>query len=211
MNLFERTERAITRLAGGLALLGGLGLILATVITCVSIVLKMSRRGLDTLFGGAFSGDVPWAFIRPILGEEELVSLAVGFAVFAALPWVTLQKGHIRIDLFEQRFGKMFNRLLDLMGDLLLLVLAYLLVTRQWFLIFAPARRRQEPMMDEIFGGNFAVIGERLRDSHESQILGLKLWPSYVVAELCILAFLVVAAFCVLRSARALFGAGHAA
>lgn len=111
MNLFERTERAITRLAGGLALLGGLGLILATVITCVSIVLKMSRRGLDTLFGGAFSGDVPWAFIRPILGEEELVSLAVGFAVFAALPWVTLQKGHIRIDLFEQRFGKMFNRL----------------------------------------------------------------------------------------------------
>jgi hypothetical protein len=52
--------------------------------------------------------------------------------------------------------------------------------------------------------GNWLEIADRLRDRQESQILGLKLWPTYLVAELLTAVFFVVAVFCVVRSVRAL-------
>lgn len=201
---FDRLEQAFRRFAAFIAILGGLGLIAATLVTCVSIILKMVRRLLDGLFAASYAGDVPWANIRSILGEEELVTYGVGFALFAALPWVMIEKGHIKIDLFERFFGEWFNRFLDLLGDLSFAIIAYLIFTRQWFLIFKKARRSQEPMLSEVTQGNWAVIGDRLRDTQESQILGLPLWPTYIVAEICVFFFLVVAVFCVVRSARAL-------
>ncbi len=203
MTGFDRIEHGMTKLAAGLALLGGAGLIFATVVTCISIVLKLFRRGLDSLFGAQYVGDLmPW--LRPILGEEELVTYGVGFALFAALPWVMIRKGHIKVDLFEPLFGRRMNRVLDLFGDILLAVIAYLILTRQWFLVFKKARGSKEPLGELLLGGNFAEAADRIRSSQESQILGLPLWPTYMVAEFCILVFFVVALFCVFRSARAL-------
>ncbi|MEN0001613.1 MAG: TRAP transporter small permease subunit, partial [Pseudomonadota bacterium] len=119
------------RFAAGLAIIGGAGLLFATLVTCVSIVLKMLRRGADALFGNTtIAENLPW--LRSILGEEELVSFGVAFALFAALPWVMIQKGHIRIDLFKPAFGDRLNRFLDLLADLVLAALAYLILTRQW-------------------------------------------------------------------------------
>ncbi len=209
MTLFQKTETAITRAAAFVAILGGMGLIFATLATCISIILKLIRRMLDATLGGLFE-TVPWAFIRPILGEEELVTYGVGLALFCALPWVMIRKGHITIDLLAPLFGKRLNRVLDLLGDLSLAALAWLILTRQWFLIFKKARRSQEPMATELLNGNFGVLGERLRDSQESQILGIPLWPTWVVAEICIILFFLVACFCVLRSARALIRGGAA-
>lgn len=201
MTGFDRLEQGVTRFAAFVAILGGLGLIFATLATCLSILLKLLRRLLDAMLGGFFE-TAPWAFIRPILGEEELVTYGVGFALFAALPWVMVQKGHIKIDLFESLFSHRFNKLLDLVGDIALAAIAYLILTRQWFLIFKPARREQEPMLTELINGNWSVIGDRLRDSQESQILGLPLWPTYIIAEICVILFFLVALFCVLRSTR---------
>ncbi len=201
--MFTRLEVAMTRFAAGLALIGGLGLILATVITCVSILLKMARRIADSIAPSASVGEaLPW--LRAILGEEELVTLGVGFALFAALPWVMINRGHITIDLFQPVFGDRLNKVLDLLGDVVLATLAYLIFTRQWFLVFRPARRQQEPMGDLLMQGDFAGAMNRLNDADVSQILGLPLWPTYVVAQICVLAFLIVALFCVWRSARAL-------
>lgn len=201
--MFERVERITTRFAAALALLGGLGLILATLITCVSILLKLLRRLADSLYDSATVGEaLPW--LRPILGEEELVTYGVGFALFAALPWVMIRRGHITIDLFKPLFGERFNRLLDFLGDLLLAALAYLILTRQWYLVFKPARRNQEPMSELLLEGDVTAALSRLNDAEESQILGVPLWPTYIVAELCVAAFLLVALFCVWRSARAL-------
>lgn len=203
MSRFARIELAITRASAGLAILGGLGLIFATFVTCVSILLKLTRRLLDAGFSTVANPEL-WAGVRSILGEEELVAYGVGLALFAALPWVMIQKGHVRIDLFEPVFGERLNRLLDFLGDLVLAAIAYLILTRQWFLIFKPARRSQEPMSERLLSGDLTVLGDRLRDTEESQILALPLWPTYIVAELCVAAFFLVACFCVLRSGRAL-------
>lgn len=201
---FDRIEQRITRFATFFALLGGMGLLFAVLVTCVSIVLKLLRRALDwALFEAA-----PWPFIRPIWGEEELVAYGVGLALFAALPWVMIQKGHIKIDLFEPMFGARINRALDLIGDIALAAVGYLIFTRQWFLIFKKARRSQEPMAVELWNGNWSVLGDRLRDSQESYVLGIPLWPTWVVAEICTGVFLLVAVFCVIRSGRALIKGG---
>lgn len=193
--MFDRLEQFLTRASAALAILGGLGLLFATLATCASIFLRLLGRLLEPFFGV-----LGWA--SPILGEEELVTYGVGLALFSALPWVMIRKGHIRIDLFESVFGSRFNRGLELLGELSLAAIAWLILTRQWFLIFRPARRREEPMVSEVLSGNWGVIADRLRDSQESQILGLKLWPTYVVAEACVLAFFIIACFCVIRSAR---------
>lgn len=196
--MFERIETGLTRAAAALAVLGGLGLIAATLVTCTSILLRALGRA-----GEALGLALPWA--RPILGEEELVSFGVGFALFAALPWVMIRRGHIRVDLFQPLFGGRLNRLLDLLGDIGLAAMGYLILTRQWFQIFRPARRSEEPFLTELLSGNWAALLDRLRDGPESQVLGLKLWPTYLVAEALVAAFFLIACFCVIRSARALF------
>lgn len=204
MTLFERTERGFETLASGLAVLGGLGLIFATLTTCISIILKLTRRTLDATLGQITDPSI-WAWVRPILGEEELVTYGVGLALFTALPWVMIRKGHIKIDLFEPKFGLRFNQLLDVLGDFLLATIAYLILTRQWFLIFKKARASQDTLTELLLQGDFTTLLDRFRDSQESQILGIKLWPTYIVAEFCIFVFFIVACFCTLRSLRALF------
>jgi TRAP-type C4-dicarboxylate transport system permease small subunit len=204
MTIYERTERGMTKLAAGLALLGGLGLIFATVITCISIILKLARRLLDLFFESTTVGEtLPW--LRSVLGEEELVTYGVGLALFAALPWVMIRKGHIKIDLFKPKFGNRFNELLNLLGDVTLAAIAYLIMTRQFFLIFKKARGSKDPLGELILQGDFAQIADRLRTSQESQILGVPLWPTYIAAEICVIVFFIVACFCIWRSARALF------
>ncbi|MCE8547953.1 TRAP transporter small permease subunit [Ruegeria pomeroyi] len=204
MTMFAHVERAMTRLATGLALIGGTGLLFATIITCVSIILKLARRVLDALFGSSYVGDtIPW--LHAILGEEELVTYGVGFALFAALPWAMIRKGHIRVDLFEPLFGSRFNKILDLLGDLTLAVLAYLIMTRQWFLIVKKSRGPKEGFGELLLQGDFGEAMGRISMNQESQILGMPLWPTYIVAEICVAAFFVTACFCVWRSTRVLF------
>ncbi|MEM7471847.1 MAG: TRAP transporter small permease subunit [Pseudomonadota bacterium] len=205
MSLYDRLDGWIARLCTTVAVLGGLGLIFAIVVTCVSIILKMTRRTLDATVGQIMSSDA-WGSIRPILGEEELVSYGVGLALFAALPWAIYTRAHVKIDLFESRFGVRLNKLLDLIGDLLFAAIAYLILTRQWYKIFKKPRRNNESELDLLFQGDVAGFLSRIRSADETQILGLKLWPLYSLAELFVLIFLIVAVFCVYRSARAFLG-----
>lgn len=208
MQVFVRFERWIDRLCLAVALIGGFGLIFATVVTCVSIILKLARRAIDAVFG-AVNAPEALDWIAPILGEEELVQFGVGFALFAALPYVMWHRGHIKVDLFERWFGSFTNRVLDVLGDVIFLIIAYLLMTRQWSLIFKKARR-DEPLWGELlFTGNWSGIADRLRDSQESQIIGIKLWPTYVVAETFTVIFFVVAVACVLRGLFGLFRPAH--
>jgi len=200
--MFDRLDHLVRQSCIAVAVIGGFGLIATTILTCISILLKLIRRMMAA---------VDWtpealSWVRPILGEEELVQYGVALALFAALPYVMYSKGHITVDLFTSVFGSRFNRVLDLVGDAVLAVLAYLLFTRQWTLLFKPARGDDAPWATEILAGNWAEIADRLRDNQESQILGLKLWPTYLAAELLTAMFLAVAVFCVLRSARALRG-----
>lgn len=203
MTRFTRIESFFDRVAVGMALVGGFGLLFATVSTCISIILKLIRRILDTTASEFLDPEI-WSFIRPILGEEELVQYGVGFALFTVLPLVMIRRGHIKINLFEPRFGERTNKLLDLLGDTALAAIAYLIMTRQWGLIFSKPRRGQEPMFELLLQGDLTAMIDRMRIAQETQILGLPLWPFYIVAEICIIMFFIVALFCVIRSIRAL-------
>lgn len=208
MTSFARFESFFDRVASGMALVGGMGLLFATASTCVSIILKMIRRTLDATASEIIDPEI-WSFIRPILGEEELVQYGVGFALFTVLPLVMIRRGHIKVNLFESRFGTGTNRLLDLLGDIALTAIAYLIMTRQWGLIISKTRRNQETVIELLFKGDFTALTDRVRTAQETQILGLPLWPFYIVAEICIIVFFVVAVFCVIRSMRALFLENH--
>lgn len=200
---FERIEHAVTRFAAALALIGGMGLIFATIVTCTSIILKLLGRLLSNIFGSTTIAEtLPW--MRSILGEEELVTYGVGSALFAALPWVMIQRGHIKIDLFMPLFGRRFNRVLDLVGDAILAALAYLIMTRQWYLIVKKPRGSKESFGDLLFQGNFAEAISQVKTRQLSQILEIPLWPTYIVAEICVVAFFAAACFCVWRSGREL-------
>ena len=143
------------------------------------------------------------AWVQPLSGEDEIVAFAVGFALFAALPLVTLKREHITIGLLQPVYSTQFNRILTLLGDGLMLGLAYLFVRQQWNLIFKPARlsRGQEPLLDLIWAGDWRQIWDvRFLDDKQTQVMGLELWPWHVWAEFCSIIFLIMAAFVVAKS-----------
>jgi len=192
--------------ARALALIGGLGLLLAIAATWWSALAKVALRQFNALWGPQ---DVPAVlqWIRPLAGEDEVVGFAVAFALFAALPFVAQQRGHIRIDLLAPRFGPKLNRILDLIADGLLLLLALLFLRQKWNLIFRPARVRsgQDPLLDLIWQGDWAEIwGQRFLDAKQTQVMGLPFWPLHIWAQLCVALFVCVAALSFLRSVQAL-------
>lgn len=196
---FDRLDTWLTRLAAGVAILGGVGLLAATALTCVSILFRLLGRAVDHILGPQA---LPW--LAPILGEEEIVKLSVGFALFAALPWVMIQKGHIKVDLFEPFFGTRLNRILDLLGDIALAAIAWLIMTRQWYQIFDKPRG-DDPLLGQLLlQMDWPELVDRTRTRQDTQILEIPLWPTYMVAQVCVIIFFVVATFCVIRSARAL-------
>ena len=89
-----------------MAVLGGLALIGMIVIVVVSVV------------GRAFI----WAGLKPILGDYELISIAMGFVVFSFLPWAHLMRGHALVTLVTDNFSVRVNAWILVVTDLLMLI-----------------------------------------------------------------------------------------
>lgn len=89
----DRIARTLARLS---ALAGGLVLSALVVMTCLSI----GGRAL------AFAG------LGPVPGDFELVEAGVAFAVFAFLPWCTLNAGHATVETFTNGLSEQTNRVL---------------------------------------------------------------------------------------------------
>ena len=202
----HRLSRLCDQIATALCLVGGMGLLFAVLATCWSALGKFGLRQLNAFWG---AGQVPpsLSWIRPLAGEDELIAFAVCFALFAALPLVTLKRAHIRIDLFEPWFGKFTNQILTVLGDGVLLILAYFFVRQQWNLIFKPARlsRGQEPLLDLLRQGSWTEIWDkRFLDAKQSQVMGLEFWPLHLWAEICSVLFLGAALVALLKSLSSL-------
>jgi TRAP-type C4-dicarboxylate transport system permease small subunit len=133
---------------------GGLVLVALVAMTCVSIA------------GRALTG----LGLGPVPGDYELVEIGIGFAVFAALPWCHLRRGHATVELFAPLYGGAVNRALDVVIDLAVLAVALLL-----------AWRLADGMLDK--KGYFET----------TFILGIEIWQGYALGLAGAAVFCIVA------------------
>lgn len=112
-----KRSATIEWLARTLAILGGLVLILITVLTVVSITGRaFVRQGLG-----------------PIPGDFELVEVMTAFAVFSFLPWCQLRGAHATVDVFTSFFPAGVNRVIDLITEILMTFAITLIGWRLWY------------------------------------------------------------------------------
>lgn len=109
--------RATIGLAKGLAVLGGAALLVIVLMVVASVI----GRALI------------WVGLRPITGDYELVSVGMGFAIFAFMPWVHLQRGHALVSLVTDSFGVRANAWLLVVSDVMMLALSSFIAWRLYF------------------------------------------------------------------------------
>jgi len=67
---------------------------------------------------------------QPIPGDVEMTQMGIAFAISLCLPFCQLQKANIIVDFFTQSTSTKTRQSLDAMGNLLLIVLYWLLAWR---------------------------------------------------------------------------------
>ena len=119
-------HRAVTAAAHLLAIVGGIVLLAAIVITCLSILGRTASTLLywDPLVR-ALPGLTQWLLqigIGPIRGDFELVEAGMAFCIFAFLPYCQVTAGHAAVDIFTSPLGPRAQRVLSLLIELLFAV-----------------------------------------------------------------------------------------
>ena len=121
--------------------------------------------------------------LGPISGMFDWTEIGVGFAIFCFLPWCHLARGHASVDLFQPAYPPLLNRVLDVAIDVAMLVVAIIIAWRLYL-----------GMLDKQRYGETTFIAQ------------VPVWTAYAAGLVGAVAFVIVAAFCVLRSGRALAG-----
>lgn len=106
--------RFVHGLAKWMAVAGGIVLIAMIVLIVVSIV----GRALISVG------------LRPIYGDYELVTIGMGFAVFAFLPWTHLERGHALVSLVTDYFSVRANSYILAITDFMMLFAASFIAWR---------------------------------------------------------------------------------
>jgi TRAP-type C4-dicarboxylate transport system permease small subunit len=119
----------------------------------------------------------------PIRGIYDMTEIGMAAAIFAFLPWAQLRDAHARVDLFQSVMPVGMNRFLDLLFNLAMLVVA---VVGSWRLYLG--------MQDKLSYGETTLIAQ------------IPVWQGYAASLVGGIGFALVAAFCILRSARRLAG-----
>lgn len=118
MALFPEAEHRVgvwmTGLSRTLAYAGGIILIGMALITVASVI----GRWINT---GPFSA---------IAGDYELIEAGCAIAVFAFLPYCHLNRGHVTVDILVNTFPTGVQRILTLIGDILIAAIAVIVVWR---------------------------------------------------------------------------------
>ncbi len=113
----SRLERFTYGLAKWTAVAGGIALLAMITIVIASII------------GRAFI----WAGLKPIMGDYELVGIGMGFAAFCFIPWAHFERGHALVSIFTDFLGPRFNAWILVITDLMMLVAAVFIAWRLWF------------------------------------------------------------------------------
>lgn len=144
-----------------MAIAGGLVLLAMIAVVVISVI------------GRAFI----WAGLKPIMGDYELVSVGMGFSIFAFLPWAHLMRGHALVSLVTDLFSDRVNAWILVVTDLMMLVAAAFIAWRLYF-----------GMMDK-FNYNETTI-----------LLGLPMGWAYLAGFIGAVVMVLVAAFVFGRS-----------
>ena len=162
---------AFSRLADGvarlMALAGGLLLLAIVALTCVSII------GRALYSAGICCG--------PIRGIYDYTEIGIGAAIFAFLPWCQIRSGHAAVDLFKPAMPNLMNRIINIVVDCGMLVVAFLIAHRLWL-----------GMLDKKGYNETTLIAQ------------VPVWIGYAACLVGAVCFAVVAGFCVVRSVRQL-------
>jgi TRAP-type C4-dicarboxylate transport system permease small subunit len=162
--MYAALNKAATVVAKTLALLGGAVLIGLILLTCLSI------------FGRALG-------LGTIRGIYDVTEIGIATSVFAFLPWCQLKGGHATVELFAPMFGRVFNNVLTLIFDAMML---FIMVIGTWRLYLG--------MLEKHSYGETTLIAQ------------IPLWQGYAACMLGAAGCVLVAAFCALRSLARLAG-----
>ena len=121
--------------------------------------------------------------VGPIRGIYDMTEIGMAAAIFAFLPWAQFNEAHARVDLFQPVMPKSMDRFLDFAFNLAMLVVA---AVGTWRLYLG--------MQDKLSFGETTLIAQ------------IPVWQGYAASLLGAVGFIMVAAFCVLRSGRRMAG-----
>lgn len=121
--------------------------------------------------------------LGPIRGIYDMTEIGMAAAIFAFLPWAQLSEAHARVDLLQPIMPKSMDRFLDLAFNLAMLLVA---AVGTWRLYLG--------MQDKLSFGETTLIAQ------------IPVWQGYAASLIGAMGFIIVAAFCVLRSGRRMAG-----
>jgi TRAP-type C4-dicarboxylate transport system permease small subunit len=117
--------------------------------------------------------------LSPILGDYEIVEAGMAFAIFAFLPWCHLTRGHAVVAILTDRLPVRYNAVTEFLLDIVMLAIAIFLTWRH-------------------------AVGliDKMAYQETTFILRLPLWWWYLGGMVGAVTLIIVAAYCVVRSAR---------
>ena len=182
----EKVARVMDRIARVLAYFGGTVLILLAVMTVVSTI------------GRAFVG--LQIGLGPIPGDFELVEAGTAVAVFSFMSWCHLNRGHVTVDIIEEFIPRRANHLLVLTGNVLVLIVAFVVAWRLWMGFGEQVTWFEQPVRD-VLG-----FGYKPFTNNTTYILGMPVWYSYLLSVIGAVFFTVISCFTVWRATNDLLG-----
>ncbi len=117
MLINTRADRLVHQITGAMALMAGLVLLLAAVLT----VLSVTGRSLIS------------AGLGPIPGDFELVEIGAAVAVFGFLPYCHLHRGHVTVDVLVNALPTWVFNALTFVGDALIALISAVVMWRLWY------------------------------------------------------------------------------
>ncbi|SIS58510.1 TRAP transporter small permease [Phaeovulum vinaykumarii] len=121
------------RLAQGLALAGGAGLLAGVGLVCLSVAGNaVAKIGLSPWLAATapdWAAAIRGSGIGPIRATYEVIELGAGFVIFAFLPWAQASAGHARVEALTHwlpaRALAALDRLWDIAMTLALAMIAW--------------------------------------------------------------------------------------
>jgi len=157
----SRLGRLVYGLAKLVAIAGGL------VLTAIVVLIVLSVVGRSLI----------WAGLGAITGDYELAEAAVGFAIFAFLPWAHLTRGHAVVTIFTDFLSARANAWILVVSDALMLAIAAFVAWRHWL----------------------GTI-DKLNYGETTLLLRIPLWWAYASGLVGAVTFVIVAAYVLVRS-----------